>query len=188
MWSMTMMQVNEWYCPCNAACCHLRGSSNYTRTNTGTLLQMFYQTNYTQAVEITPRQQWNGPVCCWMMVFAVSVFHSVAAREWWEYKRAFLSLVTLTFDLDWGTTHVLPVNLVQIHSSGSRDIWFTNKKKQSHKHCQQAGWFLHPDCAPSSECPRASIAACHWFNQNIARSVVLLQQCHVSTIWWTLAH
>ena len=26
-------------------------------------------------------------------------------------------------------------------------------------HIQQAGWFLQPDCAPSSECPRASIAA-----------------------------
>jgi len=24
---------------------------------------------------------------------------------------------------------------------------------------EQAGWFLRPDCAPSSECPRASIAA-----------------------------
>jgi len=31
---------------------------------------------------------------------------------------------------------------------------------------------------PSSECPRASIAACRRFNQNIPPTVVLLQQCH----------
>jgi len=53
----------------------------------------------------------------------------------------------------------------------------------SGKHTTQAGWFLRPDCAPSSECPqfrmpRASIAARRWFNQNIPPSVVLLQQCH----------
>ena len=32
--------------------------------------------------------------------------------------------------------------------------------------------------APSSECPRASIAARRRFNQNIPPSIVLLQQCH----------
>jgi len=43
---------------------------------------------------------------------------------------------------------------------------------------QQTGWFLRPDCSPSSEYPGASIAARHRFNQNILPSVMLLQQCH----------
>jgi len=33
-------------------------------------------------------------------------------------------------------------------------------KQKSHRQRQQAGWFLRPKCAPSSECPRTSIAAC----------------------------
>jgi len=40
---------------------------------------MFYQTNHTQPAEITPRQRWNGAICCRMMLFAASAFHSVAA-------------------------------------------------------------------------------------------------------------
>ena len=43
---------------------------------------------------------------------------------------------------------------------------------------RQAGWFLWPDCAPSSECPQPSITARRRLNQNIPPSVVLLQQCH----------
>ena len=55
----------------------------------------------------------------------------------------------------------------------------------------QAGWFIRPDCAPSSERPQfrmspvrnaPSFDRCmpprRRFNQNIPPSVVLLQQCH----------
>jgi len=50
---------------------------------------------------------------------------------------------------------------------------------------KQTGWFLRPDCAPSSEWPQLgmppSFDRCtpprRQFNQNIAPSIVLLQQC-----------
>jgi len=56
------------------------------------------------------------------MLFAASVYHSVAAVGWWECIACFLSLMTLSFDLwpwhsnssEWGTKHVFPVNLAQI--------------------------------------------------------------------------
>jgi len=51
---------------------------------------------------------------------------------------------------------------------------------------EQAGWSLQPDCAPNSKHPQFgmpwSFDRCtpphRRFNQNIAPSVVLLQQCH----------
>jgi len=51
---------------------------------------------------------------------------------------------------------------------------------------KQAGWFLRPDCAHSSECLQFGMPPsfdrctplCRRFNQNIPLSVVLLQQCH----------
>ena len=54
---------------------------------------------------------------------------------------------------------------------------------------RRTGWFLRPDCVPSSECPQfgmsPSFDRCtectpprRRFNQNIPPSVVLLQLCH----------
>jgi len=61
-----------------------------------------------------------------------------------------------------------------------------NTIMSNHNQCKQAGWFLRPNCATSSECPQFGMPP-HFdrctslrrrFNQNIPPSIVLLQQCH----------
>ena len=46
--------------------------------------------NRTQATEITPSpQRWNGAVCCYMTLFATSMFHSVAAGGYGSAQHVF---------------------------------------------------------------------------------------------------
>jgi len=75
-----------------------------------------------------PRQQWNGPFCSRMTLFAASAFHSVTAGGWQECTVHFLSLVTLTFDLDIQTRsskgpNTSPFKFGANPFNGSRDIW-----------------------------------------------------------------
>jgi len=56
--------------------------------------------NRTQPAEITPELRWNGSICCSMSLFAVNTFHSIAAGGRWKRIAHFLSLVTLSFNLD----------------------------------------------------------------------------------------
>jgi len=112
-----------------------------------------YQTNHTQAAEITPWQRWNGPVCCCMTLFAPTMLQCVTQQNrplrhcrgggtgvmkvhnvlcprlpW---------LLTLTFKLVRTRDQTrLPCEFGANPLSGSRDICFTNK--QTDKKSQSA--------------------------------------------------
>jgi len=78
-----------------------------------------------------PRQRRNGPVYCYMTLFAAITFHSVAARGWLEVT-TFLSPMTLTFDLVRARDQTrLAYEFGANPFCISRDIWFTNR--QSHR-------------------------------------------------------
>jgi len=77
-------------------------------------------------------------------------------------------------------------NTLSWHSLHCTLLDYSQQQSITQNTTTQAGWFLRPDCAPSSERPQfrmpRSFDRCtpprRRFNQNIPPSVVLLQQCH----------
>jgi len=67
-----------------------------------------------------------------------------------------------------------------------KSVWTFLRKVDNRETDKQAGGFLRPDCAPSSECSQFGMPPSFdrstpprgRFNYNMPASVVLLQQCH----------
>ena len=98
--------------------------------------------NRTQAAKVAPsQQQWNGPVCCCMTIFAASAFHSIAAGgdgsaqhifcSWWPWGAVvMLDIQTRPSE----GPNVFLVNLAQIIQRFPR--YFLHKQK-SHRQRQK---------------------------------------------------
>jgi len=83
---------------------------------------------------ITLWQRWNGPVCCWITLFAASALQCIVNGDI-HRKPCFLSLVTLTltFKLIQARDQTsLPCEFGTNSFSSARHISYTNKQK-SHR-------------------------------------------------------
>jgi len=139
-------------------------------------LKTFYQT-YTarKPPKSLPRQRRNGAIRWWMTLFTASVFQSVATQGCWNCTEHFLSLVTLSSDLDIQTRPSEGANTSSVwiwrKSVQPFPRYFIHKQKKNKKTNKTRAKDVLTKHTPHANTPKSSPAATQWCHPLLLHAV-----------------